>query len=130
MWNLKYENFKISKWKNQYDRKIVIFYWMKKFIYIGPVWTGPQIMDRRPWRPVPRPVQDRSFLGPIQPYIFCMFSAYFLYNRMYRNYTECIQKLYRNLTGYFLNKNRIDFFHRAKPLQNSTINFSKILIWV
>ena len=37
-----------------------------------------------------------------------------MYGRMYRNYTEYIQKLYRNLTGHFLDKNRIDFFHRAR----------------
>jgi len=45
-----------------------------------------------------------------------MFSAHFMYGRIYRNYTEYIQKLYRNLTGHFLDKNRIDFFHRAKIL--------------
>ena len=47
----------------------LIFIGYKKLYRLGPVRTGPKISDRRPRGPVPRPIQDRSLLGPIQPYL-------------------------------------------------------------
>ena len=69
----KFEIFEILKnrTKKWMSTKIwLIFIGYKKSYGSVPDRSGPQILDRRPWRPVPRPIQDRSLLGPIQPYLW------------------------------------------------------------